>query len=220
MRREMIEEYVKKLSVSLGGVRPPVPEETLRDLHEAHDILGMVDYVRGTLNLPVRINIEVLNDSDMDLQDKSFGRRGVARIAFPEAMPPYGTGAFRKVKCEMWIRKSLAYQAPLPSLVKTIAHELSHIVLYAVQHELRDEEEAVDVTAMVLGYRNICKAGCVYNETVFEERKPSFLRRALDRFFCRTTVIREEILVTHSNGYLTVEEVYYAADLMERIAKK
>jgi len=46
----------------------------------------------------------------------------------------------------------------------TIAHELSHIVLSEIGHPLADSEEAVDLTAMLLGYRDIYVATAKYSE--------------------------------------------------------
>src|SRR5262249_9385209 len=39
----------------------------------------------------------------------------------------------------------------------TIAHELSHIVLESIQHPLKKEEKAVDLTAMLLGFSRLYK---------------------------------------------------------------
>jgi hypothetical protein len=75
-----------------------------------------------------------------------------AWIILPEKMPYYGTPAFKKLKLDIFILKYYAATTSYREFAITIAHELSHVVLESIQHPLRDEEKAVDLTAMLLGF--------------------------------------------------------------------
>ena len=65
----------------------------------------------------------------------------------------------------MFIKKSFLDEDRFEQVVMAIAHELSHIVLHGLNHPLRECEVAVDLTAMILGYRDFYLDGCEYLET-------------------------------------------------------
>jgi hypothetical protein len=75
-------------------------------------------------------------------------------IETPNAMPPYGTAAFRRTRVWIYIRRDILNGKPFEWLVAGIAHELSHVVLFSIGHPLQHNEKAVDLTAMILGYQN------------------------------------------------------------------
>jgi hypothetical protein len=90
-------------------------------------------------------------------------------------------------------------------VVMAIAHELSHVVLDAVGHRLRECEEAVDLTAMLLGYRDVYLAGSEYLEVRPASAWESF------RLSLRSRFLGVQTRTFQSLGYLTPEEVRYAA---------
>jgi hypothetical protein len=67
-------------------------------------------------------------------------------------MPYHGTPAFKNQKLDIFILKTYAATSTYREFAITIAHELSHVVLESIQHPLRTEEKAVDLTAMLLGF--------------------------------------------------------------------
>ena len=73
-----------------------------------------------------------------------------------------------------------------------VAHELCHVVLNGMRHPLQSQEEVVDLTAMMLGFRDFYMTGCTY---VLPGNDPQ-----------RINIMRQ--------GYLTTEEVGYAAHHM------
>jgi hypothetical protein len=75
-------------------------------------------------------------------------------------LPPYGTPAFRDLKLTMYLRKSFLVQSDYDEAAVAIAHELSHVVLESIGHPLREEEKAVDLTAMLLGFGLLYKTAC------------------------------------------------------------
>ena len=78
-----------------------------------------------------------------------------AWISLPETMPYYGTSAFKDQKLDIFILKSYRDASTYDEFARTVSHELSHVVLESIQHPLRREEKAVDLTGMLLGFSDI-----------------------------------------------------------------
>jgi len=87
-------------------------------------------------------------------------------VKMPARMPYYGTAAFREMQIPMFIRKAFLEQSTYDQVAIAIAHELSHVVLDSIAHPLRREEKAVDLTAMLLGFRRLYKSGCHKEENL------------------------------------------------------
>jgi hypothetical protein len=82
-----------------------------------------------------------------------------AWVTIPPEMPPYGGKAFREMRLDMYLRKSFLAQSAYDQIAIAVAHELSHIVLDSIEHRLRRCEKAVDLTAMLLGFRSLYGSG-------------------------------------------------------------
>lgn len=210
MRVEMIESYTQQLAVSLGGIRPPLGQRKtaeLRALYEQKDFAGMVRHIKTNLRLDLRMRI--------CLVDKGGPPQAPAWVGFPFPMPFYGTRAFQKILATVYIRKAFLTNYPFETVVAAMAHELSHLVLAAIDHPLVDKEEAADLTAMMLGYRNFFRTGGHIRNVVRKPVEGSFLRRMAGRLdellFGKQTIIA----TTHSVGYLESNEVTFAADAMD-----
>src|SRR5262245_59747093 len=107
-------------------------------------------------------------------------------------MPFHGTEAFRKLKLRMFLRKSFLEECDYDQVAVTIAHELSHIELDSIRHPLREEEKAVDLTAMLLGFRLLYRSAC------YKERRSG-----------NTTTSR-------TLGYLSQNEIEFANEILAR----
>jgi hypothetical protein len=88
------------------------------------------------------------------------------------------------------LRKSFLRETSFEPVVLAIAHELSHIILDAIRHELRKQEEAVDLSAMLLGFRDFYVTGC------------------------KDTISQGNQMIIARLSYLTEEEVLYASQFM------
>ena len=186
MRTALVESYIDRLRASFGKLRPLVVDESLRPFYDAKDYAGMVYRIQTTLHLDLTIRLGLVN---------SGGPRGApAWVERPTIMPMFGTAAFRQKIVTVYLRKTFLAEMPFDTVVIAIAHELCHVVLDAINHPLRREEEAVDLTAMLLGFRDFFVTGC--------------------------RVMREQSLFgyqeyeTSSLGYLSQEEVSHAAQYM------
>ena len=80
-------------------------------------------------------------------------------IELPDPMPAFGTAEFNETRVIVNARCDILETKPFPWVVAGFAHELSHVVLFSIRHRLQDDEKAVDLTAMILGYQyDICDA--------------------------------------------------------------
>ena len=196
LQEETIEEYVKKLSGSLG-IFPPVDETELQKLHENKNYAKMVGYVARSLRLHPTLRVGLVNSGGP--------LNAPAWIIIPSPIAPYGTLAFEKTLVTLYIRKLFLETAPFHAAVLAIAHELSHLVLHSIYHELKYSEAATDLTAMLLGYREFYRKGSQYKTP--DDVSPG--SRALLRELGLTRWVKI--------GYLSVDEIQFAADLIDRL---
>jgi hypothetical protein len=195
VRAEMIQSYIAQLRLSLGGVKP-VDEKQLRELFSRQDYPGMVKIIRDNMNLDLRVRVGLVNEGGpMDAP---------AWVSAPKPMPRFGTAEFQQTLVTVFLRKSFVNRHSFEEVVIAIAHELSHIVLFGIGHPLQECEEAVDLTAMLLGYRDLYIVGC------FCEVRPASIWERLNRVInAWVTGVGRRTYRTF--GYLTPEEVRYAA---------
>lgn len=148
-----VQKYLRDLKQALPRV-PPIPVQELKSLHKTRDFEGMVRLIKRTMNVEVRLVIGWVN---------SGGPKGMeeapAWVQTPVKMPYYGTNDFKKLTVKMFLRKSFLEQSTYEQAAIAVAHELSHIVLDSIQHPLRKEEKAVDLTAMLLGFSRLYELG-------------------------------------------------------------
>mgnify|MGYP001580831390 CR=1 FL=1 len=185
IRREMLHAYIGALRLSFGPTRAPIDDTELEAFYKARDYNSIVRFVRDTLKLNLRIRVGLWNgNTPADIGDAP------AWINRPMPLPMRGTRDFKNTLIMVNFRKSFLQEATFEQVVLAVAHELSHVVLDSVGHVLSRHEEAVDLTAMLLGFRDFYTTGC---RTVTQS--------ATSTHVCRL-------------GYLKSEEVRYAAHLM------
>ena len=193
-----IRSYIEQLRFSLGNGRPVVSRKQLRSFFAAKDYAGMVKFIRDSMNLDVRLRLGIARNGGPS--------NAIAWIPLPSRLPTFGSSEFRKQKFTVFIKQSFLDEDRFEQVVIAIAHELSHIVLHGLNHPLRECEMAVDLTAMLLGYRDFYLDGCEYIET----RPKNFwlrLRHELKHSFGPKNRTRSVSSIT----YLKPEEVAYAA---------
>jgi hypothetical protein len=110
---------------------------------------------------------------------------------WPDELPFYGTKAFKETSLKMFFRKSFLERHTYDQVAIVIAHELSHVVLDSIRHPLHREEKAVDLTAMLLGFRHLYLSGAHKEHRTGKSIK------------------------TETTGYLSSAEVHLANHLIE-----
>jgi hypothetical protein len=144
-----LKDYIGQLRRELPYV-PPVSTRDLKRLHRRRDYEGMVRLIRRGMNLDVRLTIGWVNSGG----PKGF-EKAPAWVERPANMPRYGTPAFKDTTVTIFIRKGFLESSTYAQTAIAIAHELSHVVLDSIQHPLRKNEKAVDLTAMLLGFSRL-----------------------------------------------------------------
>jgi hypothetical protein len=205
MREEIISSYLEELSASLGGVRPSVGRQDLLILYGREDFAGMVRHVRTTLGLDVRIRLGLVNSGGPVHAPAWMSPLG--------GLPPCGTAAFSQMTLTLFIRKSFLAAEPFDGIVIALAHELCHIILSGIGHRLAGREEAVDLAAMILGYRGFYRRGCEGTEVVVSARPIGPLR--WESGLCFGSYRVERRITIYQLGYLSRDEVRFAADAMD-----
>ena len=140
----MVRDYLERLLPALGGAKPSLADAELEALHRSGDYAAMVRTIRDTMKLDLRLRIGLVNSGGSE--------NTPAWVSMPKDMPMYGTKDFKKTLVTVYLRKSFLEGSTAAEVTMAIAHELSHIVLNGIGHPLRHEEEAVDLTAMALGF--------------------------------------------------------------------
>lgn len=190
MRKGLIESHINALRASFGPVRPSIAEDELQLLYNRRDYAGMANHIRNILHLDMRVFLGLVN---------SGGPNAPAWIAVPAVMPLFGTPAFKRLAVTMYLRKSFLAGSCFDGVVCAIAHEFCHVILDATIHPLRLQEEAVDLTAMLLGFRDFYVTGC---------------RSVRDASSREDILAGSRVSEIRTQGYLTYEEVGYAAEYM------
>jgi hypothetical protein len=176
-RKLLIDSHIRQLGFT---VRDPVRHKALRELHAKKDYGGMVASIRSHMKLNMRLRVGLVNQG---------GPNAPAWVEKPEPLPAYGTAQFKQTLVTIYIRKAFIEMHSFEAVVCAMAHELSHVVLSATCHVLERSEEAVDLTAMMLGYRD-------------------FYRLA------SRSEVTDDYIIDHLYGYLSPEEVTYAANIL------
>ena len=104
----------------------------------------MLGWIKNSMRLNLRVGLRIVDRPETSPP---------MWIETPKAMPIYGTAEFNNVRAIVNVRRDILETKPFPWIVAGFAHELSHVVLFSMGHELQHDEKAVDLTAMILGYR-------------------------------------------------------------------
>ena len=152
-----IKNYLHQLRQALACV-PPIPVDALYSLHKAQDYKGMVQFIKKWMKIE-GVTIRVVWVPDGAANSGTQEDRP-ACVFLPPNIPFFGTKAFSEMTLEMRFRKSFLERSTYDQVAITMAHELSHVVLESIDHPLRRAEKAVDLTAMLLGFRLLYASGC------------------------------------------------------------
>lgn len=196
-----------ELLVRSIGLRPPVDPGPLRDLYDAKKYTDLIGHMRNSLSLDIGLRIAYVTHSGP--------YNAPAWIIIPRQIPMYGTEAFKRTTLTIFFRKSFIRCEPFECVIGVIAHELSHIVLSGLNHPLKWDERAVDLTAMVLGYRYFIPRMEYTSRLSFSD-----LLVNPKRFFSRAFHTLRGIETRTRFGYLKSREAKYALWLIEKIDAK
>lgn len=183
-RFRQIEKWIDELWKIAPG-KPPIDATELEVKWNDRKVTEMVGLIKEHCGVRLKLTVASV---------KSGGINAPAWVKMPLEFPLFGTPGHNEVKATMYIRKT--HMTEFEPLVLAISHEMSHIVLNSVRHKLRGVEDAVDLTAMLLGFRDFYITGS------------------------RRVIRSDEGKVTEMLGYLSYEEILHAAMYMTKKATK
>lgn len=159
----------------------PIDDLLLEKLFHDKNYAGMVDQMRRHMKIVCGLSLKCI-------ATRPDNKGAPAWVISPPYFPPYGSQLQKNMKIEIFF-----YKEALNSYYKFIvmmAHELSHIVLKSIDHALKRNEEAVDITAIILGFGKYYELG----HTTFNENG------------CLET------------GYLHFDELMYVLSIVDNIS--
>ena len=146
---KLIREYLDELTRSLA-LTPPIRPSALKTLYDRNDYPAMLGWIKNSMNLSLPVGLRIVDRPETSPP---------MWIELPEPMPAFGTEEFKQTRVIVNARRDILETRPFPLVVAGFAHELSHVVLFSIGHRLQNDEKAVDLTAMILGYQyDICDA--------------------------------------------------------------
>jgi hypothetical protein len=203
---KLVGSYLDQLLHSFGRVTPPISPQTLQNLYDRKDYAAMLGWIKNSMRLDLKVGLRIVNSAESSAP---------MWVELPKTMPPFGTREFRQIRVVVNVRRDLLETKPFIWVVAGFAHELSHVVLFSIGHELQHEEKAVDLTAMILGYQIF-----VGNAEVTKTKGRlvavllALLLMPLGVFFWRGTSTQTSRL-----GYLTSAEAAFARQQLARFTR-
>jgi hypothetical protein len=138
----------------------PVPTGPLKALHAANDYKGMVQLIKKAMNIAdVTFLVFWVTEGAAQRDGNKIAPAWILLPKLPDRLPFYGTKEFKETSLKIYFRKSFLKRQRYDQVAIMIAHELSHVVLDSIRHPLFREEKAVDLTAMLLGFRKLYLSG-------------------------------------------------------------
>jgi hypothetical protein len=182
VNEEGIAKYIRLLSCSFEGIKPPCCVSDMRSLFEDKSYSQCVLNIKKIFGLPMTLRIGYLSEIvAVDSYGNQFRHgfdffspkllssqllqgyysdpgREPAFIHIPSHMPLLQSRSFETVTVTMFLKGWLR-NAPFETFAYVVSHQMAHIVLHASHHQLRHSEVATDLLAMVTGFIDVAKIG-------------------------------------------------------------
>lgn len=216
---EVGNDYIEKALgelMPLLGVKEPVDHNKLVALINANKIKEAIKSISSCLGLPVEVKISYVpngyipgsNDGFksthlVKTDDEGKGISGItAQVEIPRDLPSYGMVTLIDFPIEVRLSSDCANNPD--TLISVMAHELSHILLYSMQYSKKENEFYTDLTAMVLGFKEVMRTG----------RKVTNVEKKTERISntTRTTTTTHTI----NYGYLSDNNFDYALKVIDK----
>jgi hypothetical protein len=139
----VIKNYIDDLLLSIGGAIPTVVPHVLKRLYKQKDYPAMLGWIKNAMRLELKVGLRIVDKID-DARPMS--------IEISKPVPRIGTKEFKNFRVIVNVQREIVDTKPFDWIVAGFAHELSHVVLFSIDHKLQDEEKAVDLTSMILGF--------------------------------------------------------------------
>lgn len=220
MENEISNEYIENAINELNsffGVKEPILSENIFSSIRCGKIKEAMELIARQLGLPIDINItNVSNDYRSQNNDNQFhgthltkvhqhgsGSEGItAQVTIPGSLPFYGSSVLNGYPINVKISDNCTEHPVVFAMI--MAHELSHVLLYSLNHSQKENEFYTDLTAIMQGFQNIFQNGRKITKTDVEHDVMT------------TTTITQ----TTTYGYLNDNQFNFARDKINSILQK
>lgn len=167
--REIIEmaQIIKKTFPN----RKTINERMLEQLFNEKKYAQLISAIKNHMGITLKISVKCIN-KEIHLNEEGTP----AGILIPDIFPVYGSNDYQRLVLDLFIDKKVLDYFHL--FVMVISHELAHVVLHSINHQLKNSEEATDITAINFGFSKFFELGhTVIYSNYFESgyRKTGYL---------------------------------------------
>jgi hypothetical protein len=103
---------------------------------------AMLGWIKNSMRLELRVGLRIVEGDQ---------HKNPMWIEWTGSIPNIGTREFKDKRVVINATRNVL-NSPFEWIVAGFAHELAHVVLFSLNHPLQEDEKAVDLTAMILGY--------------------------------------------------------------------
>lgn len=133
--------------------------------------------------------------------EHGYATEGItAQVIIPGNLPTYGTPALNNYPITIKVSENCTKHVPTFAMI--VAHELTHVLFYSLNHPQKDNEIYTDLNAMMQGFLNIYSKG----------RKITHEDRTTNSEFVTTT--------TTTYGYLSDKQFQFASNRINKLLEK
>jgi len=189
---EVSNQYIKEVIINLSclvGIKENISYDSLNTPFRRGNIRECIALIANHLKLPVEINLFYVSPSDYPSNFPSYysssqtneqkftssqlvktNAQGkgveaiVAQVSPRGSLPMYGSSTLVNFPIDVKISKNITKYPH--TFITLMAHELSHILLQSLQPTEKENEVQVDITPMLLGFKEIMKSGRKITEQV------------------------------------------------------
>lgn len=179
-----IENYLNKL-INSYGLCPLINESVLKVQFDHNLYAECVLEVMRYFKLNNKVKVSCFADHLYPC------KTSLARVHIPGNLPVYGTDKFKQLKIGIDMKSSA--KKHFYAFIRSISHELAHVILYSTRHELNDSEIATDLCTMVFGFSDVVRKGSIY-------------KKEINGSLFRGTI-----------GYLSEDQIRYATNYIESV---
>jgi len=167
LTNEDIDKYINDL-VAFLGIKESAPTSQIKQLLSSGKTKEGIKAIAHYLGLP--IDIDITYDDNfrttalIKTDAEGNGTESItAQVDIPSSLPTYGSSRLNDFPVHIRISKN--YNKNPKTTICLIAHELSHVLLYSLNHKYKHNEFCTDLTAMILGFNVAMLSGRKAEET-------------------------------------------------------
>ena len=160
---DLIQRHLEQLIGLFTRINPPVDLNSLRILHGKGDLAGMTQWTCDFMALGINIGVKpAASGAPVNEQAPMW-------IEARSSLPRIGTPEFSLSHANICFHSGTIEELPFELIVAGIAQALAHLVLHSTRHPLQLDGKAIDLTAMIFGFRGFGEMEIGFDEADIRE---------------------------------------------------